>query len=260
MRRRIALSVVCLLIVWAIPARLAAAQRIVSLKPNVTEILFAIGAGDRVVGVTRWCNFPPAAAALPKVADYLRPNIEAVLALEPDLLIASRENSIRRPVERLANQGIEILLLDFRTIDETLTSITHIGHAVGRDTAASHLVRQMRMALVPVTRDGHTRPRTLLLIDHHPLVAAGPSSLLGEMIERAGGTNVIAARHPPYPILGREHLLALQPELVIDVAHQGLGRSATDLSSHHLNMDHFRPGPRLVEGFTALRTTIGGTR
>ncbi|MBI4238058.1 MAG: ABC transporter substrate-binding protein [Deltaproteobacteria bacterium] len=238
-------------------------QRIVSLKPNITEILFALGVGDRVVGVTTWCDFPAAARALPKVADYVRPNLEAILALRPDLVIASRENSLRAPIERLSQWQIPVLLTDFTSVESLRTAITAIATRVGAEPAGARLTQQIAAAIAPPPTAATPAPRVLLLVGHYPPVAAGPASLLGELLRYAGAQNVITAPQPLYPQLSREQLLALQPDVILDAATSMEGVSNSNAKCKMQNtkckmvdIDLLRAGPRVAAGIAALRDAI----
>lgn len=252
---------ITLLLVW--PATAEAAERIISLKPNITEIVFALGAGDRVVGVTSWCNFPHAATKLPKVADYLRPNVEAVLALKPDLIIASKENGLRRPIERLRAHGIAVLLVEFSGIAQTLDAIEEIGEAVGQSKEAAQLVAGLRATFAETVAQVTAPPkRVLLLVGKNPWVAAGPKSFFGQLLEAAGGVNVITAPKPAYPYLSLERIIAAQADVIVDASGKmggkpaGLPRPLRGLAMTPIDLELLRAGPRIGEGMRALREAI----
>lgn len=254
-----ALLVVC--VVWgASPAwgkaKPGDPQRIVSLKPNITEILFALGAGKHVVGVTRWCDFPPAAARLPKVADYLQPNLEAVLALQPDLVIGSTENSLQAPVTRLQQQGIRVVLLTFDSLASTFDAIHTMGQIVGAPQKARALTQQLRRQIDRLHADPPPTRHAVLLVGTSPLVAAGPRSLLGELLVAAGGHNAITATHPHYPRISLEQLLAAQPEVILLADHTPTPTLPTDIATRTINLDTLRAGPRLGAGLHALQQAM----
>lgn len=260
---RLWLLACCALCLLHCPAFAAPPQRIVSLKPNITELLFALGAGDRVVGVTTWCDTPPAARALPKVADYVRPNLEAILALRPDLVIASRENALRAPIERLERFGIPVLLTDFNSVESLRTSTTAIAARIGTDAAGAQLTQQLAAAVGTTAPIGMNAPRVLLLVGRYPPVAAGPASFLGELLVAAGARNAITAPQPAYPQLSREQLLALQPDVIIDAATsmESAAPQPTTLRADFgaavpIDIHLLRAGPRLGDGIAALRTAI----
>ena len=227
-----------------------AADRIVSLKPNITEILFAIGAGDRVVGVTTWCDYPAAARKLPKVADYVQPNVEMILAQHPDLILTSTENSLRAPIEQLTRLGLRVEILSFTTVAQLLQSIEKIGALVDASAAAGQMATRLRgtIAQLHTARTNHP-PRALLLVAQNPMIAAGPSSLLGELLEIAGGTNVVTARAPTYPHLSAERVMALRPDVVLQVDDEN---APTPPNVTTIPTALLRPGPRLPEGLQLL--------
>lgn len=240
----------------------AGPARIVSLKPNVTEILFAIGAGDRVVGVTTWCDYPPAAARLPKVADYVAPNVEQVLALHPDLAVGSMENALSQPVRQLESSGVRVALFPFDSLDATWASIRAIGAAVGAPAAADALVHRMREAMrtMRIAWGAAPTPRVLIAVGRRPLVAAGPRSFLGELLRWANGANVVTTTAVAYPRLSRETLLASNPDVLIDLGG-GMGEPESDWPGGRvqpLPTALFRPGPRLAEGLRALGGAVHG--
>lgn len=261
-------GILLILCSWLVEA--AAPQRIVSLKPNITEILFAVGAGDRVVGVTTWCNYPAEASNLPKVADYIAPNLEKTLAVRPDLVIGSKENSLRQPVDRLETAGVRVALYPFDTVAATIGSIRDIGVLVGAEQAAQSLIARMHHALSTMR---HTygllpEPRVLIVVGHTPLVAAGPHSFLGDLLDKAHAENIVTTTVTPYPHLTRETIIVRNPEVIIDLAG-GMGEKDThswkSLSTVAavrnqrivvLSTDLFRPGPRLVEGLQTLAKAI----
>ena len=199
-------------------------QRIVSLAPSLTETLFALGVGDRVVGVTRYCAYPPAARVLPRVGGHLDPNFEAIVSLEPDLVVvipSSREN--RRRLESL---GIAVLEIDQHDVDAVLESVSTVAEAcgVGERGAALRSTIEDRLAAVASTVAGFPRVRTLVVVGHQigggavrSVWAAGPDTFYDGVLWIAGGVNVVDGSVARYPELSREGLTALDPEVVLDV-------------------------------------------
>lgn len=252
-------------LVVTLSAEAAVPQRIVSLKPNITEILFALGAGDRVVGVTTWCTYPPEALVLPRVADYVAPNIEKTVALSPDLVLGSQENAARQPIERLQKMGINVVLLPFATPDATWGSIQGIGELLGTPAAGKNMADRLRFAIGLQERawamfDG---PRVLIVVGSAPLIAAGPSSLIGNALQLANGENIVTATKIAYPRISKETIIEKGPDIIID-ASDGMGEPThtfKDLygkEARHISIDLFRPGPRFVTGVQALGEAIHG--
>ncbi len=201
-----------------------APRRIVSLAPSLTETLFAIGAGDRVVGVTRYCAHPHEVASLPRVGGHLDPNLEAVVALEPDLVVAIPSSAdIARRVESL---GIPVLLLDQGSVAAILESVSVLAGRCGVSARGAELRAEMERRLDRVRSRiaGAPRPRVVVVVGHQSgggevgaVWAAGRDTFYDEVLEIAGGDNVVDVRKVRFPELSREGLAALDPEVVLDV-------------------------------------------
>ena len=241
---------------------LSTPQRIISLKPNITEILFALGVGERVIGVTTWCDWPPEAKKLPKVADYININTETIITLKPDLVIGSEENSIKEPFKILESAGIKTLFVPFRTMEDLSASIGKIAEIVGKKEVGEKLVKQMKNKMAPQKTYvfKHLRtPSILMLVGHRPLVAAGPDTFIGEIIRLAGAENIITGK-TPYPTINTEYILAKKPDMIIDL---GMGSDAeSELPDilkgkvRRFDISEFRAGPRIGEAINRLREAI----
>lgn len=201
----------------------APCRRIVSLSPNITEILFAVGLGDRVVGVTRFCDFPPEAARLPRVGGYFDTNVEAVVSLEPDLVVMLPvHGEIGEVLDRV---GIERLTVGNETIEEILSSITSIGERCGAADSAAALRASIERGIDRIrslTADG-PRPSVLFVVSRTytaspvDVCAAARGTFYDELIEAAGGRNVLESRAPAYPGLSMEGMLHLDPESIVEI-------------------------------------------
>jgi iron complex transport system substrate-binding protein len=237
-------------------------QRIVSLAPSVTEIVFALGAGERLVGVTRFCDEPQAARALPKIGGFLDPSLEAVASLHPDLVVTVPNGQARAVTERLAELGIAVLLLYDYTLDDVERGIAAVADALQVPTAGQALLARMRseVAAVQAAVIGQPRPSVLFLYGHRPLVAAGPGSYADALIAIAGGVNAARRGNARYPTLSLETLIGLAPEVIIDAYPAGMGAApepmeldrmssvpAVQSGRVHSLSDNaaLRPGPRV---------------
>lgn len=211
--------------------------RIVSLAPNITETLFALGLGDRVAGVTDFCKYPPEAQARAKVGGLFNPNLEAMAALKPDLVILLPESEQFRA--HVASMGIDTLTVHDRTVAEILNTITVIGKTCGAGVKADSLRKDIesRMASVREKTAGFARPRVLLVIERtlgtgNPgsVCVAGPNTFYDELITLAGGTNAYRGPNIPYPQVSGEGILKSDPEVIIDLlpvmANKGLTEDA----------------------------------
>ena len=251
-------------------------ERIVSLAPAVTETLYAIGAGLRVVAVTEADNYPPDVLKLTKFSP-LAVNAEAVLAQRPDVVFAL--GSFHKPtVETLERLGLTVVAPEPMTLDAAADTIEQVGTVVGNSPAAAGVAADFRKRLAAVRARTATltdRPKVLYVLWDDPLQVAGPGTFIGRMIEDAGGTNVIADLSQQYPRLSDEAVLTRNPDLVIatEQGSSGLparlakrpgweavtavrkGRVVT-VSEDLVN----RPGPRLIEGLEAVEKLIRENR
>jgi len=250
-----------------------APTRIVSLAPSITEVLYAIGSSQELVGVTQYCDYPPEARLKPKVG-YTHPNLESIVALQPDLVLAPREFLRADFLSKLEQLKISTFIFDAKTIEDVLSHIQTLGRMLGRSASADALAAQMRQRITEIkTRTAALpHPRVLYVLNSEPLITAGPGSFIDQLIKLAGGTNVAARAKTPYPRLNMEEVLKEDPELLIfpvgkaegipDSEQQVWKRWAT-LSAvkhgrfHHIPSDLLnRPGPRIVQGLETLARTI----
>ncbi len=205
------------------PIRSAAGDgphRIVSLAPSVTEALFALGAGARVAGVTRYADWPPAVRALPKVGGFVDVSLEAVLALQPDLVAGVRAQASLGVVEALRRAGVRVVLVPGERLDDALAALQQLGQVVGKARVALALVARLRAGLDDVRQAvaGRRRPRVLVVLGHRPLVVAGPHTLPADLVEVAGGQNVAAGARARWATWGMEEVVAARPEVIVDAA------------------------------------------
>ncbi len=254
-----------------------APTRIVSMAPNLTEILFALELDDEIVGVSDFCNYPPAAVAKPKVGGVLNPDIEAILALEPDLVVNIPGSASRTVVAQLEGLGIRTAVINARTVDETFAAIESLGRLTGRREQAAALANRMRAELDEIKTRVRTAPRrkTLFVVSANPLRVAGGTTFIDDLIEIAGGSNIARGALGKYPQLGLEEIIARQPEVIID-STLGPAFSETAAAERHdwwrqwdaipavatgriyeLDTDVLiRPGPRMSEAALILARAI----
>ena len=249
-------------------------SRVVSLAPSITEIVFALDRSDKLVGATRFSNYPEAAARLPRVGSYVQLDIEKILALEPDLCIAIKDGNPVRTVRRLERLGIPVFAIHPMEIDMVLRSIRDIGELLGADREASGLISSMqdRMAAVDEKVAGVSdRPSVFFQIGVSPIVSAGDGTFIDELIERAGGVNA-AGKHSGYPRFTREEILMMAPDVMIltsmerqkvfdDVLREW--RRWENLPAVHQDRIHMvdsdlydRPSPRLINGLEELSALL----
>lgn len=234
------------------------AERIVSLSPALTEILFAVGAGDRVVGITDFCDFPTDALGLPRVGGYANPSVESVLALRPDLVVASPGPGNREAVRSLERAGLRVAIFESETLGETLATIRAVARATGTEGRGEAVVRRLRERIDAVAARVAALPRvrTLFCLQVEPIIAAGRGTLPAEILEAAGGENVVAEAR--YPRLGIESVIALGPDVIVqsrmDVPEEGERDAAADYWKRWPDLPAVRTGRvRMLPGSAALR-------
>ena len=192
-------------------------QRVVSLAPSITEIVFALDQGHRLQGVTTYSDFPPEAAKLPKVGSYVHLDLEKIVALKPDLCIAIKDGNPRVIAQRLESLKIPVYAVDPNNLETIMKTVLEIGTLLNAKNRANQLVQNMDLRIQKVkslvAKTTH-RPRVFLQIGVSPIVSAGTHTFIHELIVIAGGTN-LAAGPIPYPRFSREKVLALSPEIII---------------------------------------------
>ncbi len=201
-------------------------QRIVSTAPSITELLYALGLGDRVAGVTRYCTYPPDALKKPKIGDYVNPNVEAIAALKPDLVIV-QTNPVRL-TERLRRLHLNVLEVDQQDIAAIYESIREVGQATGAAARAAELIDRIRGGLDEVrARAANLTPeKMMLVVGRTPgrldgLIVTGRTSYLNEVIGIAGGENVFRDARAAYPQVSLEEVLARDPQVIVDMGDMG---------------------------------------
>ncbi len=204
----------------------AVPARIVSTSPSITETLFALGLGDRVVGVSRFCRYPAAVAALPKVGTFLKPDAEAIAALRPDIVfVHAGPNSAAAQLQTL---GIKTATVDRGGLTTVFTTIGQIGAAAGVPDRGEHLIADLRAGLdrVKAAVAGRQPRRVLIIVGRRTgtltdLVAVGPGSYLHDLATLAGGTNVLADAKLEYPRISMETVISLAPDVIVDIGEMG---------------------------------------
>ena len=205
-------------------------ERIISLAPGNTEILFALGLDNRLVAVTDYCNYPPEAEAKPSIGGYSTPNLEEIIALSPDLILATSIHE-KRIIPQLEEKGLPVLALNPRTFDEVLAAITLAGEVTGKEAEAAALVAEMRGRIKAVTdrTDGlsrEQRPRVFFVTWHDPLMTPGSETRHDELIRLAGGIN-IGQELTGYSEISLEAVINANPEVIIAGVGMGTGKDQT---------------------------------
>lgn len=200
----------------------AHAERVVSLVPNVTELIFAVGAGDLMVARSQHCNHPDAATALPSIGSGFTPDVERILALEPTLVVASELQTDLPALQVLRDADVEVMVLPDATLDDVPTSLRTLGERLGHKERAESLAQAFVAefdALRAATADVDT-VRAAIIVARDPIYAAGPESRLDAILAAAGGSNVLA--DGDWVQLDPEALIALAPSVIIEPDSAGV--------------------------------------
>lgn len=236
-------------------------QRIISLAPSNTEILFALGLGDEVVAVTMYCDYPPEALDKEKVGDYYGPDIEKIIALQPDLILATDFHRFDL-IPALEQQGFAVFAVAPQTLDDVLESIQKIGEITGREAEASQLVNGMRSKIEEIeeqTKELEQKPSVLYMTWHDPMWTVGRNTWIDELINMAGGMNIFSENFEGGAMVQIEWVILHDPEIIITSEWSyDWALNATELASTNASQtgriytfdDDLaqRPGPRLVQG------------
>ncbi len=248
-------------------------QRIVSLAPNLTEIVYAVGAGDRLVGDTTYCDYPEEAKHIAKVGDTLQPNIERIIALRPQLILVSTASQLESFTAQLDEQHIAVYVTDPHDLEGVFRSILSLGDLLGEPERARKLVEELKsraQSVADAVRS--TKPLTVFYqLSAQPLYTAGRDSFITDLIERAGGQSVTADVTGAWPRYSDEAALAARPEAIIIPTGDSMGaavnveianslkRSPAALEGrvYRINGDLLsRPGPRLVSGLEEMARAL----
>ena len=208
-------------------------RRIISTAPSITEILYALGLGDRVVAVTTYCHYPEAAKSKPKIGTYLQPNFETILSLKPDLVIVVK-NPVRL-AERLREMRLNVIELSGESLSGIAESIRRVGEAAQVPDRAAGLNAQMKADLAAIeNRTRHAPRRSMIfVVSRTPgrleqLMAVGESSFLNELIQIAGGENIFGKSGFSYPKISLEQILRRNPEVIVDMGEMAETTGVTE--------------------------------
>jgi iron complex transport system substrate-binding protein len=247
--------------------------RIVSLAPSVTEMLFAIGAGDQLVGVTQFCNYPPEALKKPKVG-YANPNLESLVALQPDLVVAPNELLKPDVLLKLDQLKIPVFVLTEKNIEDIFVHIQTLGRMLDRSTTANAVAMELRQQIAQITQrtERFSPVRVLYVLNSQPLITVGPGSFIDQLIVLAGGVNVAAKASTAYPRLSMEAVLHDDPEVLVFPVGETEGISESEQAAwrqwstmtavkqgrlHQIPADLLnRPGPRIARGLELLANIL----
>ena len=249
-------------------------QRLIGLTPSLTEVIYALGLGDRVVGATTWADYPPAARKLTRVGPYVSPNLERILALKPDLVLANKEGNPPWVVERLSELGAPVYVTVPVAPKQLPHSMERLGDLLGAPKAGRRLARKLREEMAEVAqRLKDATPRsTLMVIGSRPLVSVGEQTMNHYLLTMAGGANIAAGVNQRWPRLNLEYIIEAKPQVIIlstmergqnlesDLAYwrtlPGVG-DRPGVRVEWISSDLIdRPGPRVGQGLKNLARLI----
>ncbi len=251
-----------------VPARI---ERIVSLAPNLTEILYALGLEDRLVGVTTHCDYPPAAQEKPKVGDVVNPSLEKILELRPDLVLATTAGNRRVTVEQLERMDVPVYGINPHSVLDIFDSIRHVAELAGVPGRGEALVARLQARLARVEVPAQSRPRVLFVVWLEPLVTSGSDTFLNDVLRHAGAESVTSDLGQSWPRLSVEEVIERDPDYLIlphtrplqaslaRIARKDPWRRLRAVRQNHivwLDEAVLRPGPRIVEAIEELARAL----
>ncbi len=239
-------------------------KRVISLAPSLTESIYAVGAGDKLVGVTTYCNYPEAAKSVEKVGDTQTPNIERIVALKPDVVFVSTASQLEAFMQTLDQQGIAVYVMDAKSIGEVIDDLRTLGSLLGSEDLANQFASVLsgRVANIEAASSAKTKSRAFVQISNEPLFTIGRDSFLTEVVAKAGGESVTKDVPSGYPKLSKETASAMNPDVIIlSDSEDNREPNAVFKSSlavkngrvYRINADIIsRPGPRLVDALEQI--------
>lgn len=243
-------------------------NRAVSLAPSLTESVFAVGAGDKLVGVTTFCNYPPPALQIAKVGDTQTPNIETIVALKPDLVLISTASQLEGILPKFESLGIPVFVLAPKNIDDVVRSLRTLGSIFETSERAERaaVAMESRIKYVSGKVSGVRPPRVFVQISREPLFTIGADSFITDLVERAGGESLTKNIPTAYPRLSRETAAALRPEVIFLTTSDDNGEPNAALADSpavrvgkvfRLDADILsRPGPRLTDALVEIAKSL----
>ena len=259
------------------PCRGKTPQRIISLAPNMTEMLFALGLGDRVVGVTSFCDYPPEAGKKPKVGGMSNPSLEAVVSLKPDIVVMTTDGNQKAFEERLRSFHIGTYVSRERRVKDLAKAIRNLGAALDVREKADRLAAtyDARLERLEASEPAGPKKKILFIVWPDPLIVAGPGTVIDDAIKIAGGINSAGRSIAEYPKYSLEAILRDPPDMIVigpDMREEDSGsirKLARGLLSRlrtlpavkkgrvfYVSDDLYRLGPRTIRGIEELRKVM----
>jgi iron complex transport system substrate-binding protein len=244
-------------------------QRLVSLAPSITESLYVLGLGDRLVGDTDYCDYPPEARAKPHVGAMLNPSLEKIVTLQPDLVLGTDEANRRETADQLSRLGIPLYGVTAHSVEETLQSLEDLGRILDWEQPTEKLVAGLRARVEAVAKRAQRpeRPKVLFVVWYRPLITAGKQTFLADVIRRAGGVSISDDLRGEWPHLSLEEVLKRNPDVILFPRTESFAPGLEDfqnlpgwkglpaVKSHRMYLVSetiMRPCPRLIDALEEL--------
>ena len=246
------------------------AKRIVSMAPSITEILFALGLNEELVGVTDFCDYPEAALAKPRIGGFVNPSVEMIVSLKPDLIIATRDGNRKETIQRLNDLGFSVYVVNPKGFDGVMKTIQNIGEIVGRQDESRRTIRDMMTRKENVVRLTRSlpQPKVFFQVGNAPIITVGRGTLADDLIHLAGGKSISENETLSYPLYSIETILSKAPEIII-MSSMESNKDYSNLIKKWQNWKSIpavkmnaiyvvdsnlvdRPTPRIVEGLEAI--------
>lgn len=248
-------------------------KTVVSMAPNVTEAIYALGADSMLAGVTTFCTYPPDAVNKTKVGDYLNPDYEVITSLKPDLVFLNVENRSNPTYQALENLGIKVYVLNIDNFDGVINMINKFGIILDKEERANALTDSLKgVRNTLAEQNSKERPDAFIIIASNPLMTASGHTFINDILEMSGFNNIYKSEEMEYPNISFEDVIKKDPEYII------LPSDTTDMTAINANLEEirsslsttravknnkilvvdantlFRPGPRLLDGVTLIRS------
>jgi iron complex transport system substrate-binding protein len=247
-----------------------APQKVISLAPNITEILFALGLDEEILAVTSFCDYPEAAFLKPKIGGFTNPSIEMIVSLKPDLIIATRDGNRKETIQRLKDLGLPVYVIDPKGFDGVMKTVINVGEVVRRQDEAQRIVTNMRTKkenILALTQS-LSKPKVFFQVGDAPIVTVGKATLANDLIRLAGGRSISEDESANYPSYTIEAILLKAPEVII-ISSMESKRDHLNLVKKWQNWKSIpavkknaiyvadsnlvdRPSPRIVEGLEIM--------
>lgn len=248
-------------------------SRIISLAPNITEIMFALDSGKTLSAVTDYCDYPPAARSKPSIGGMIAPNFEKISEIKPDLILMTVEGNNQSDFNKLLSLGYTVYVLKPINLEGVFKSILDLGRIMSAEGSANQLIIEMRKKQSAIINSSikKLKPKVFIVISTQPLISAGKETFINELVTSAGGINIAAEAALQYPIINREEVLKQNPDVIIVMSD--VVKSIEDVVTHFpewkkttafknnkikiVDADILsRPGPRIIDGLEKLASVI----